>query len=88
MSRRLLLDADRANGSVPLARALIGWVDFGGGPIGSMAEQTHAVKLDGAGAFLWHHRLPAQTLVTPDPCGAAITANDNGVDVTVTKLAP
>ena len=77
-----------ANGSVLLSGPLTGWVDFGGGPIGSMAEQTYVVKLDGAGTFLWHRQLPATTYVTPDPCGAAITANDNGVDVTVTKLAP
>jgi hypothetical protein len=75
-------------GSVLLSGSLTGWVDFGGGPIGSMAEQTYVAKLDGAGTFLWNRQLPATTYVTPDLCGAAITANDNGVDVTVTKLAP
>lgn len=44
--------------------------------------------LDGAGAWLWHHQSPAYTFVTPDPCGAVLCAHDDGVGVTVNKLAP
>ncbi len=79
-----------ADGSVVLSGPLTGWVDFGGGPLGSMVEQTYVVKLDGSGAFLWHHLLPAHTLTTVDPCGAVLCARDVGVavGVTVNKLAP
>jgi hypothetical protein len=79
-----------ADGSVILAGPLTGWVDFGGGPVGSMSEQTYVVKLDGSGAFLWQHLLPAHTFTTVDPCGAVFCARDAGAaaGVTVNKLAP
>lgn len=77
-----------ANGSVVLSGALTGWVDFGGGPLGSMAAQTYAVKLDGNGSFLWHHAWPDHTFVAVDPCGAVLGASDVGAYITVDKLAP
>lgn len=77
-----------ATGAVVLSGALTGWVDFGNGPVGSMAAQTYAVKLDGAGALLWSHLLPDNTLVTPDPCGAVLGAFESGAMITVDKLAP
>ncbi|MEP7122716.1 MAG: hypothetical protein ABJE95_17460 [Byssovorax sp.] len=75
-------------GAVVLSGPLTGWVDFGNGPVGSMAAQTYAVKLDGAGAPLWSHLLPDSTFVSPDPCGAVLAAFDAGTVVTVDKLAP
>jgi hypothetical protein len=77
-----------ATGRVLLSGPLTGWVDFGGGPLGSMAAQTYAVKLDGSGAFLWSHLWPDQTFVGSDPCGAVVGARENAADVTVDKLAP
>lgn len=77
-----------ANGSVVLSGALTGWVDSGGGPLGSMAAQTYAVKLDGGGAFLWQHPWPDHTTVKVDPCGAVVGAYDAGPYMTVDKLAP
>jgi hypothetical protein len=77
-----------ANGSVVLSGGLTGWVDFGGGPLGSMAAQTYAVKLDGGGAFLWQHPWPDHTFVKVDPCGAVVGAYDAGPYMTVDKLAP
>jgi hypothetical protein len=77
-----------ANESVLLTGGLTGWVDFGGGPIGSMVDQVYVVKLGSDGTFLWQHPLPSGTRVLADPCGAALYATSDAVSVTVTKLAP
>ncbi len=80
---------DATGGVVLGGGPLTGWVDFGGGPLGSMASVSYAVKLDGSGAFLWHHVLPAKSSVMPDPCGAVLVAYPgNGPSVTLSKLAP
>jgi hypothetical protein len=86
-----------ANGSVVLTGGLTGWVDFGGGALGSMADQAYVVKLADDGAFLWQHQLPSGTNILSDPCGGAVYATPGTIasgpwtgmnNVTVTKLAP
>jgi hypothetical protein len=52
------LGHDRA-GNVLLALGFAGTVDFGGGPLAAARGPAAAVKLDGAGAYVWQRQLPA-----------------------------